>query len=78
MSRLTMFAAALTVLSGVLFCGCRRVQTTDLIAGTNSVLWADNTSGTTVCGDGRTRQVRLGFREDGVVVWRIDQLKETK
>jgi hypothetical protein len=64
--------AAVAVLSGVLSCGCRRVQTTDLVAGTNSVVWADKAIGSTVCGDGQTRPVRFGFRDDGSVVWRIE------
>jgi hypothetical protein len=64
--------AAVAVLSGVLVCGCRREQKTDLIAGTNSVVWADKAIGSTVCGDGQTRPVRFGFRDDGSVVWRIE------
>jgi hypothetical protein len=69
MNRLTMFAVVLAML----FCGCRRARTPDFIAGTNSVVWADKTLGTVVCGDGKTRPVRLGFRDDGCVLWRIDQ-----
>jgi hypothetical protein len=72
MNRLTTCAAVLSVLSGVALCGCRKVQTPDLIASTNSAVWADRTFGTVVCGDGQTRPVRLGFRADGVVLWRID------
>jgi hypothetical protein len=44
----------------------------DLIAGPNSVVWADKAIGSTVCGDGQTRPVRFGFRDDGSVVWRIE------
>jgi hypothetical protein len=69
MNRSTTLAAVLAVL----VCGCSRGQKTDLIASTNSVVWADKTVGTVVCGDGQTRPVRLGFREDGVVLWRIDK-----
>ena len=63
--------AALAVLCGVLFtAGCR--ERVDLITGTNSVVWANRPFGDTKCGDGNRRTVTLGFREDGVVVWRVD------
>lgn len=51
----------------------KSVPKVDLIAGTNTVSWSTISCGETACGDGKSRTVTVGFREDGIVVWRIDQ-----
>ena len=49
------------------------VESRSIISGTNTVIWADATLGSTMCSDGKIHTITLGFRNDGVVIWRIDQ-----
>ena len=49
------------------------VDSRSMISGTNTVIWADATLGSTMCSDGKIHTITLGFRNDGVVIWRIDQ-----
>ena len=51
---------------------------TDSISETNRVIWAEQSIFEWQCPDGKTYNIALGFRDDGVVVWRIDDFKEDK
>ena len=42
------------------------------ITGQTGILWTDTVIGSIDCADGVIRDVQIGFREDGVIVWRID------
>jgi len=66
MNRLTTFAAVLAVLSGVLFCGCSSPRVKWM---GNPVVGCDEEGGRYHSQPSITSH-EIGFREDGVVVWR--------